>query len=268
MRGLGCFYREFCCLWTAVGTLQIGRVERLHLASCSSRTPRSPQTPASASPSPDSTWEESPLSGPKTLTLMKSITSHLDQCVSHAQPSPCTLTLVDPSQLLHIFGEIFQRPNQILPLSALRLVDAPKHAQERGSLSRPGPALPTPAFLAVSSPCPGHPVPTGPFLSILPVGRETESAWPRERTETESPGRFLSLSVPQFSHLQNGNKNQPHPEDGDGSREEPRKTCWTLDVCVTPGRLRIVGILVCLAHCCAHGVQHRAHPSSNLMSSC
>ena len=137
-----------------------------------------------------------------------------------------------------------------------------------GSLSHPGPALPAPALLAVSSPCPGHPVPTGPFLSILPVGRESESAWPRERTETESPGRFLSLSVPQFSHLQNGNKNQPHPEDGDGSREEPRKTRWTLDVCVTPGRLRIVGILVCLAHCCVHGVQHRARSRSNLMSSC
>ena len=84
---------------------------------------------------------------------MKSITSHLDQCDSHAQPSPCTLTLVDPSQLLHIFGEIFQRPNQILPLSALRLVDAPKHAQERAR-------------------CPvrGLPCPPQPFwLSALPV---------------------------------------------------------------------------------------------------
>lgn len=43
-----------------------------------------------------------PPSGPKALTLIKSITSRLDQCNGHAQPSPCTLTLAAPSQLLHI----------------------------------------------------------------------------------------------------------------------------------------------------------------------
>lgn len=158
MRGLGCFYHEFCFPWTAAGTPQIGRVERLHLPSCSSRTPRLPQTPASASPSPDSTWEERalclhPLSGPKTLTLIKSITSHLDQCDGHAQPSPCTLTLVDPSQFLHICRRDLSTTQPDLAIVVPRLVDTPKHAQERAR-------------------CPvrGLPCPPQPFwLSALPV---------------------------------------------------------------------------------------------------
>ena len=140
---------------------------------------------------------------------------------------------------------------------------------EQSSLSCLGPALPGPALPAVSSLCPGHPAATGPFLSILPAGRETESAWPRERTETERAraGSLASLCL-SFLICKMGIRISLIQRMETVQREEPRKTLWTLDVRVTPERLRIVGILVCLAHCCVHGARHRARPSINLMNSC
>lgn len=202
-----------------------------------------------------------PLSGPKALTLIKSITSRLDQCNGHAQPSPCTLTLAASSQLLHICRRDLSKTQPDLAVVQPQAHRCSKHTQKRARSPVRDPAQP---FLLSALPAP-----TGPFLSILPAGRETESAWPRERTETERAraGSLASLCL-SFLICKMGIRISPIQRMETVQREEPHKTLWTLDVHVTPGRLRIVGILVCLAHCCVHGARHRARPSSNLMNSC
>lgn len=114
LRGSRCFYHGGCCsensLLSAAEKPQRGRGGRAHPPGCSRRasktTPDPHLYPSLVPPGNRALCFPLP-SGLKVFTLIKVTTSHLDQCNSHPQPSPCTPVLTAPSQLLDICQRSF-----------------------------------------------------------------------------------------------------------------------------------------------------------------